>query len=137
MICPHCQEHNQVLKANSVCCYQCHQPFPDDTYLHQNILQTIPESKKSDSVVASLILAVGVGAVAGYGIENYFDKNRYPFELEYALVTNCASPEYSLEKMEKCACALREVQEVVKYDEAKQKDFALNFDVNLRNERCS
>lgn len=146
VICPHCQGHNQVVQPNSIRCYQCHNLFPDDTYLHQNILQSTSEPTTTDSKIASIIVAMSVGAVACYGIDNYLDEkntriynqDRYPFEVEYSLVTNCASADnYSTDAMSRCLCALKEAQKSLPYDEV-QNNLSSNFHIHLRdNKKCS
>nr|WP_241573597.1 hypothetical protein [Vibrio parahaemolyticus] len=88
--------------------------------------------------------ALFVGVVGGYKVNSAFDEERYPLEVEYAIIDTCINSAKNMVsvswyegKRETCLCALSLTEKSVPYSDYKsdQNLFLSNFKLNARS--CS
>ncbi|MBF4327986.1 hypothetical protein EAY16_22160, partial [Vibrio anguillarum] len=88
--------------------------------------------------------ALAVGLFGGYKVNGALEDERYPIEVEYAIVDTCinsaknmASVSWYESKRETCLCALAETEKSVPYSDYKsdQQLFLSNFKLNAKG--CS
>jgi transposase-like protein len=70
--CPHCNTDNVIEYAEHISCEKCEKSFKGFKF------------SKRKLVSASTALFVGV--VGGYKVNSAFDEERYPLEVEYAII---------------------------------------------------
>ena len=111
--CPKCNKTTSI-EAQDISCSHCKHSFHGSKLAKKALLPTS--------------LALILGAVAATKIENTFEENRYPHEIEYALIEACVSGKKgvfytskSTEKFKICVCALKGAQEEVAYSDLEEK----------------
>ncbi|HHY0447896.1 TPA: hypothetical protein ACVU4T_004878 [Vibrio parahaemolyticus] len=128
--CPHCHTDNVIEYAEHISCEKCEKNFKGFKF------------SKRKLVSASTALVVGV--VGGYKVNGAFDEERYPLEVEYAIVDTCINSSKNMvsvswyeSKRETCLCALSQTEKSVPYSDYKsdQNLFLSNFKLNARS--CS
>ncbi|MBF4312821.1 hypothetical protein EAY03_23960, partial [Vibrio anguillarum] len=73
--CPHCQTDNDIEFAENIACKECEKSFKGFKF------------SKRKLVSASTALAVGL--FGGYKVNGALEDERYPIEVEYAIVDTC------------------------------------------------
>ncbi|MGR5132925.1 hypothetical protein [Vibrio alfacsensis] len=128
--CPHCQKDNDIEFAENIACKECEKSFKG--------------FKFSKRKLVSASTALFVGAIGGYKVNAALDEDRYPLEVEYAIVDTCinsaknmVSVSFYESKRETCLCALEETEKLVSYSDYKsdQQLFLNNFKLNAKG--CS
>ncbi|ASA57947.1 hypothetical protein [Vibrio gazogenes] len=128
--CPHCHTDNNIEFAENITCKKCEKNFKGFKF----------SKRKLVSASTALLL----GAVGGYKVNTALDKERYPLEVEYAIVDTCINSSKNMvsvrwyeSKRERCLCALAETEKSVLYSDYKsdQKLFLSNFRLNAKD--CS
>ena len=101
--CPHCQKDNEIEFAENISCSECEKSFKGFKF-----------SKRKLVSASSALL---VGALGGYAVESGLDKERYPLEVEYAIVDTCVNSSKNMvsvswyeSKREACLCALEKTE---------------------------
>ncbi|ROV57903.1 hypothetical protein EGH82_20880 [Vibrio ponticus] len=110
--CPHCQAGNKIEFAENISCTDCKKNFKG--------------YKFSKRKLVSASAALWVGAVGAYALENARDEERYPLEVEYAIVDTCVNSSKNMvsvswyeSKRETCLCALEKTESDVTYSDYK------------------
>lgn len=128
--CPHCQTENKIEFAENISCTECTKNFKG--------------YKFSKRKLVSASTALLVGAVGAYALENARDEERYPLEVEYAIVDTCVNSSKNMvsvswyeSKRETCLCALEKTENDVTYSDYKsdQATFLSTFKQHARG--CS
>lgn len=128
--CPHCQTENKIEFAENIACTECTKNFKG--------------YKFSKRKLVSASTALLVGAVGVYALENARDEERYPLEVEYAIVDTCVNSSKNMvsvswyeSKRETCLCALEKTENDVTYSDYKsdQAMFLSTFKQHARG--CS
>ncbi|MBF4372173.1 hypothetical protein [Vibrio anguillarum] len=128
--CPHCQTDNLIEFAENISCTECKKNFKG--------------YKFSKRKLVSASTAFLVGAVGAYAVESELDKERYPLEVEYAIVDTCVNSSENLvsvswyeSKRETCLCALEKTENDVAFSDYKsdQEMFLHTFKQHARS--CS
>jgi len=128
--CPNCQTDNDIEFAENITCKGCEKSFKGFKF------------SKRKFVSASTALAVGL--FGGYKVNGALEEERYPIEVEYAIVDTCINSAKNMvsvswyeSKRETCLCALAETEKSVPYSDYKsdQQLFLSNFKLNARG--CS
>lgn len=129
IICPHCQLKNDIEYAEHIKCKRCEKSFKHYSYRVKTITKPI---------VVGASAALLTGGIIGYTVENTLDQVRYPIELEYSIITQCANPstsykkEYELQKnIKTCICTLKKTIQDVGENYA-DDEFIKSFNHNLR-----
>jgi ribosomal protein S27AE len=113
--CPACSAGNELDQHHRIDCGKCEKPITGHTYAVKGV---------------SAMFAFDVG-VAGYGLvdRNLLNTERYPMELEYAMVNACANGDLSAlprqmyeSKQEVCLCAIEKVEEALPYSELEERE---------------
>ncbi|MCF4175175.1 hypothetical protein [Vibrio sp. McD22-P3] len=125
--CPHCQADNDIEFAEHIACKECEKPFKGFKF------------SKRKFVSASTALAVGL--IGGYKVNGTLEEDRYPLEVEYAIVDTCVNSSKNMvsvswyeSKREACLCALAETEKSLTYSDYKsdQQQFLLSFKQNAK-----
>ncbi|RPF13253.1 hypothetical protein [Vibrio crassostreae] len=128
--CPHCLTDNDIEFAENIACKECEKSFKG--------------FKFSKRKLVSASTALFVGAIGGYKVNAALDEDRYPLEVEYAIVDTCINSSKNMvsvswyeSKRETCLCALAETERSVPYSDYKsdQQLFLSNFKLNAKG--CS
>jgi ribosomal protein L37AE/L43A len=105
--CPHCFKENKINLSTEIKCKHCEKSLIGHKY-----------RKPFMSAMTALI----IGAGGTYYINEQFESNRYPINIEYAIINSCVS--YSdrpllrkdyRNKENICICALKKVQKEIDY----------------------
>ncbi|MGM0497922.1 MAG: hypothetical protein ACQESJ_08395 [Bacteroidota bacterium] len=112
--CPKCKKKNAIALSKPVECSNC---------------KTILTQKKKAGGVAIIVAALVIGLGSGHLMDDAFEKNRYPINVEYSLIDSCVSfNEEPLSyknyyrKKDICECALLKTQEEFNYYQYKQEE---------------
>lgn len=126
VICPHCETLNKISSKNSIICGKCDKHFPDDIYAKRSWFRKHPKK-----TIGSLMI---VGAVIGYEVEDRLDENRYPLQLEYQIIANCANNQ-TVNRANACICALERTMKNLTYPQINDSpsEFRRIFRHNLEN----
>ncbi|MCJ2375561.1 hypothetical protein LNL84_01795 [Vibrio sp. ZSDZ34] len=128
--CPHCQEDNRIEFAENISCKKCEKNFKGFKF----------SKRKLVSAGSALV----IGTVGGYAVNNKFDEERYPLEVEYAIVDTCVNSSKSMvsvswyeNKRDACLCTLRKTEQDISYSDYKSDEasFIASFRHNARS--CS
>ncbi len=126
--CPHCQTDNDIEFAENIACKKCENSFKGFRF-----------SKRK---WVSAGTALFVGALGGYKANNAFDEERYPLEVEYAIIDTCVNSSQNMvdvswyeNKRDTCLCAMSKTEKAIPYSEYKadSKPFIAAFIDNSRN----
>ncbi|QIA65005.1 hypothetical protein GT360_15695 [Vibrio astriarenae] len=125
--CPHCQTDNDIEFAENIACKECEKSFKGFKFIKRNF------------VSASTALAVGL--IGGYKVNGALEEERYPLEVEYAIIDTCVNSSKNIvsmswyeSKREACLCALEETEKSLTYSDYKsnQQQFLLRFKQNAK-----
>ncbi|EOG7646669.1 hypothetical protein BFX12_04130 [Vibrio cholerae] len=128
--CPHCQTDNDIEFAENIACKECKKNFKG--------------FKFSKRKLVSASTALLVGAIGGYKVNSALDEERYPLEVEYAIVDTCVNSSKNMvsisryaNKRETCLCALAQTEKSVPYSDYKSDPqlFLSKFKLNAKG--CS
>lgn len=105
--CPKCKKKTAVNLSKAVKCLHC-----NETITNHNVKRIV--------AIAAAALTIGIGS--GHAIDDSFEKNRYPVDVEYGIIENCITANeqrlsyknYS-RKQDICECALLKTQEKIGY----------------------
>jgi hypothetical protein len=123
--CPSCKADNKIEFGENILCSKCKKSFAGHYY------------KKFKKPLISATTALIIGAYGAVKIDgHFFEENRYPAVIEYALIDQCISSydapiSYGTlsNKRDTCISALEKTQEVFSYSEFKedQRKFMVSF----------
>ncbi len=128
--CPHCEADNKIEFAENITCKECEKSFKGFKF----------SKRKLVSAGSALI----IGTASGYAINNKFQEERYPLEVEYAIVDTCVNSSKSMvsvswyeNKRDTCLCTLRKTEQDIPYSDYKSDEagFISSFRHNARS--CS
>ena len=115
--CPHCQTNNEIEFAENIACKECTKSFKGFNF----------RKRKLVSASAALL----VGTVGGYQVNNAFSEDRYPLDVEYAIIDTCVNSSQSMidiswyeSKRDTCLCTLNKTEADISYSEYKQDNKA-------------
>jgi hypothetical protein len=115
--CPECKKATAVQIAEGLCCQHCQTSFEKLKFAKKALITTTS--------------ALTLGTVIGFNADDFFEPNRYPLRIEYALVEACSNGKPSVDyyrragqRFEVCACALKTVQEDISYKQYKKAPIA-------------
>lgn len=107
--CPKCSKNTDFKVTDAIRCEHCEGSF----------------SALRLAVKKTLLPTVGALAIAGYAghkLDDFLEPNRYPLEIEYALVESCVQGVKRSDywgqvegKFELCSCALKHAQKTVNF----------------------
>ncbi|GLR05223.1 hypothetical protein GCM10007906_28110 [Vibrio hyugaensis] len=126
--CPHCQADNDIEFAENISCKECEKSFKGFSF------------SKRRWVSASTTLLIG--AFGGYQVNNAFDEERYPLEVEYAIIDTCVNSSQNMvdvswyeNKRDTCLCAMSKTEKAIPYSEYKadNKPFIAAFIHNSKS----
>lgn len=113
--CPSCSEENKLDHGHRVDCEKCKKPITGHTYATKGV---------------SAIFAFAAG-FAGWGLvdRNFLESERYPMDVEYAMVNACANGDFRVlprqlyeSKQEVCLCAVEKVTAALPYSELVERE---------------
>jgi len=111
--CPHCSKENKINLSTEIKCKHCEKPLIGQKY-----------RKPFMSAMTAFIL----GAGGTYYINEQFELNRYPLNIENGIINSCVSyyeqplshKDYR-NKENICICALNKTQKEIDYSDYKNK----------------
>ena len=126
--CPNCEKENIIKLSNDIKCKECGESL---------ITEKVYKTKIKPLIGASTAIIIGLGS--GLYIDNYYIHSRYPLDVEYKIVRQCAAYEmpYSRYYIKKgtntCICALNKTESKIDYDEYKKNynEFLNEFEKNI------
>ena len=128
--CPRCQKDNEIEFAENISCSECEKSFKGFKF-----------SKRKLVSASSALL---VGALGAYAVESGLDKERYPLEVEYAIVDTCVNSSKNMvsvswyeSKREACLCALEKTENDVAYSDYKSDQAIFLRTFKQHANRCS
>ncbi len=115
--CPSCKLENEIEHLDNIMCSSCKEPFHGHSY------------KKTKSTFIATCSALAIGAYGSYKADQlYFDKERYPVNIEYELIDSCVNSSSRIlrrtqyiEKKLVCSCALEKTMLEINYIELEKK----------------
>ena len=118
--CPHCYEENKINLSSAIKCKHCNEPLIGEKY-----------SKPIISVMTAMILGIS----GGIFLDETFETDRYPINIEYNIIDSCLSNYeeplkrgYYKQKRNICICALKKTENELDYgDYKKDKNNFLNI----------
>lgn len=123
--CPHCQSDNDIEFAENIACKACEKNFKGFSF------------GKKRWISASTALLVGT--FGGYKVSNALDEERYPLDVEYAIVDTCVNSSQNMvdiswyeNKRETCLCALSKTEKAIPFSDY-QSDNKLFLAAFIRN----
>lgn len=129
--CPKCSKITDFNVTDAISCEHCKNSF----------------SRLRLVVKATLVPTVGalaIGGVIGHQLDNFFEANRYPVEIEYALVESCVQgakrSEYwrlAEQKFVLCSCALTHAQKSINFKKFKEAPAQFRQAMTVSTQRCS
>ncbi|PSH12760.1 hypothetical protein B7R74_19960 [Yersinia pseudotuberculosis] len=120
--CPHCNSDNDIEFSDNILCHECKKSFKGFKFSKRKFLS------------ATTVLIIG--AFGGYKVNGALEQERYPLEIEYAIVDTCVNVSKNFitigrytDKRKICLCALSKTIEDVSYSDFKSKNskFATSF----------
>jgi hypothetical protein len=110
--CPYCDEENKINLSSAIKCKHCNEPLINEKY-----------SKPIISVMTAVILGIG----GGFFLDETFETDRYPVNVEYNIIDSCLSSYeeplkrgYYKQKRNICICALKKTEQKIDYDDYKK-----------------
>lgn len=128
--CPKCSKNTTFNVTDTISCSHCQSSF-----------DKIKFAKKAMITAWSALV---IGGYAGHKIDDLLEPNRYPVEVEYALIESCAKggqeigyQRLAVAKFGVCACALERTQKTIDFKRYKDKpsDFFSTMRTSVRS--CS
>ncbi len=129
--CPSCNLKNNIEHMDNIVCSGCKEPFSGHDHSY----------KKTKSTFIATCSALALGAYGSYKVDVlYFDKQRYPVEVEYELIDSCINSSSRImrrsqyiEKKQLCLCALQKTIPDVDYEDLKKNEskFSTRFTDNI------
>lgn len=129
--CPKCSKTTDFNVTDAISCEHCKSSF----------------STLRLAVKATLLPTVGalvIGGAIGHQLDGFFEVNRYPLEIEYALVESCVQgakrSEYwqrAEEKFVLCSCALTQAQKNVNFKKFKEAPAQFRHAMTAATQNCS
>lgn len=130
IVCPNCNESNEIEFAEHIKCKCCNKSFKDRTYSIKTITKPM---------IASASAVLVAGSIIGYTVENLLDEVRYPLHFEYSIITQCANPNNNgymqqsvlQRNINICICALDKTIKDVGYKQEIDEELRTSFRNNL------
>lgn len=125
--CPHCHTSNKIEYAENISCKKCEKNFKGFKFSQKKLIST------------SAALAFGV--FGGYKVNGALVDERYPLEVEYAIVDTCINSANNIlsysryeNKRKTCLCALEKTEKSFAYSDYKSDHtlFLSKFRQNAR-----
>lgn len=112
--CPHCKELNGIRLPENAECRHCKKSIDENVFSRR--FGTIKAKTAGIALLAS-------GAIIGYIVEDKLDQVRFPIQLEYAIINECAKSHTSyflsekelLRNIDICTCALEKTSKDIGY----------------------
>jgi hypothetical protein len=118
--CPHCHEDNKIDVSKSLHCNSCKKTLMNSRYIK-------PLVKGGSIFVTAILMGIGTGVV----IDEPFESDRYPIDVEYSIIERTLSSDNTpvsrkryQQKKEICIEALEETQKDFDYAEFKESPIA-------------
>jgi hypothetical protein len=118
--CPHCFEDNKIDVSKSLHCNSCKKTLMNSKYIKPLV--------KSGSI---FVTAIVVGLGGGSYLDDYFERERYPINVEYSIIERTLSSDNTpvskkryQQKKELCIEALEETQKDFNYAQFKETPIA-------------
>jgi hypothetical protein len=115
--CPECLEDTSINLSKNLKCKHCEKPLTNSRYIKPLI--------KGTSIFTTAIL-IGIGS--GIGIDEFFEKDRYPISVEYSIIERSLSGDstpisrgWFKSKKEICFEALERTQKKISYKEYQEE----------------
>ncbi|MGF1727825.1 hypothetical protein [Photobacterium nomapromontoriensis] len=128
--CPHCQKDNDIEFAENISCSECNKNFKGYKFSKRKIVSTST--------------ALLVGALGSHAIATGLDQERYPLDVEYAIVDTCVNSSKNMvsvhwyeSKREACLCALEKTENDVSYSDYKSDSSAFLNTFKQYSGKCS
>ena len=111
--CPHCLEENKINLSSEIKCKNCNESLIGEKY-----------KKPIISVMTAIILGIG----GGIYLDEKFETDRYPINIEYNIIHSCLSSyeeplneRYYKNKKRTCVCALGKTENEIDFEEYENK----------------
>lgn len=126
--CPHCSTENTIEFGENIKCYECEQSFAGYLY------------KKFKKPIVGATTALLIGGFGSYKVGTFFEKNRYPINIEYELIDTCIngynqllSRQSKIQKANTCICTLDKTMRNISYKDIEKSEpkFSARFHKNM------
>jgi len=126
--CPNCDKENIIELNDDIKCKKCGESL---------ITEKIYKTKIKPIIGAGSAIILGIGG--GVYIDNHYFDTRYPLNVEYKIIRNCASYDmpYSKYQIKKatniCICALEKTEKNIDFEEFNKNNntFLQHFQENI------
>lgn len=129
--CPKCIKITDFNVTDAISCEHC-----------KNSFSTLRLAVKT--TLLPTVGALAIGGAIGHQLDIFFEANRYPLEIEYALVESCvqgASRSEYLRRAEQkfvlCSCALTQAQKNISYKKFKEAPVQFRQAMTAATQKCS